>query len=104
MRHKPVNTEKFFWSEVRNRKLGGFRFKRQVPIGGYIVDVACLEEELIVELDGPLHHAVYDANRDAKLRPLGYRVLRFTNDEFGTDFAMGFAIILHALRGGAPSP
>jgi len=38
MRHKPVNTEKFFRSEIRNRKLGGFKFKRQVPIGGYIVD------------------------------------------------------------------
>jgi len=106
MRHEPVQAEKLFWSEVRNRKLGGFKFKRQVPIGRYIVDFACLGEMLVVELDGPLHdeRAGYDANRDALLRELGYRVLRFTNDDVGGDFAGVLATILHALRGGAPSP
>jgi very-short-patch-repair endonuclease len=104
MRHEPANTEKFFWSEIRNRKLGGFKFKRQVPIGGYIADFVCPEEKLIVELDGPLHRADYDAIRDTALKRLGYRVLRFTNEEVGGDFAIVCAIILHTLRGGAPSP
>ncbi len=104
MRHAPVNTEKLFWSEVRNRKLGGFKFKRQVPIAGYIVDFVCLEEKLIVELDGPLHRAGYHVIRDARLRRLGYRMLRFTNDEVCGDFAFVCAIILHSLRGGTPSP
>jgi len=106
MRHEPVQAEKLFWSEIRNRKLGGFKFKRQVPLGPYIVDFVCLDENLIVELDGPLHNdrTQYDANRDALLRELGYRVLRFTNDDVGGDFAGVLATILHALRGGAPSP
>jgi len=106
MRHEPVQTEKLFWSEVRNRKLGGFKFKRQVPIGPYIADFVCLDEKLIIELDGPLHdgRAVYDANRDEALRQLGYRVLRFTNDDVAGDFAGVLATILHALRGGTPSP
>jgi very-short-patch-repair endonuclease len=106
MRHEPVNTEKLFWPEVRNRKLGGFKFKRQVLIGGYIVDFVCLDEKLIVELDGPLHaeRTEYDRNRDAVLRKLGYRVLRFTNDDVGGDFAAVLVTILQFLRGGAPSP
>ena len=106
MRHEPVQAEKLFWSEIRNRKLGGFKFKRQVPLGPYIVDFVCLDENLVVELDGPLHNdrTQYDANRDALLRELGYRVLRFTNDDVGGDFAGVLATILHALRGGAPSP
>jgi very-short-patch-repair endonuclease len=106
MRHTPVSTEKLFWSEIRNRKLGGFKFKRQVPLGPYIVDFVCLDENLVVELDGPLHNdrTQYDANRDALLRQLGYRVLRFANDDVGGDFAGVLATILHALRGGAPSP
>jgi very-short-patch-repair endonuclease len=106
MRHEPVNTEKLFWSEVRNRRLGGFKFRRQVPISSYIIDFVCLEEKLIVELDGPLHadRTRYDANRDEVLGMLGYRVLRFTNDEVGDDFAGVLVAILHALRDGAPSP
>jgi len=106
MRHEPVQAEKLFWSEIRNRKLGGFKFKRQVPLGPYIVDFVCLDENLVVELDGPLHNdrTQYDANRDALLRELGYRVLRFANDDVGGDFAGVLATILHALRGGAPSP
>jgi len=103
MRHEPVNTEKLFWFEVRSRKLGGFKFKRQVLIGKYIVDFACLEERLIVELDGLLHadRTQCDANRDDVLRMLGYRVLRFTNDEVGDDFAGVLATVL-TLCGTAP--
>jgi len=106
MRHEPVNTEKLFWFEVRSRKLGGFKFKRQVLIGKYIADFVCSEEKLIVELDGPLHadRMRYDAIRDKALLERGYRVLRFTNNEVGDDFAGVLVTILEALRGGAPSP
>jgi very-short-patch-repair endonuclease len=88
MSHTPVSAEKLLWAELRNRKLGGFKFKRQVPIGRYIADFVCFEQKLIVELDGPLHvdRRAYDANRDEDLRVLGYRVLRFLNDELGDDF------------------
>lgn len=56
MRRSPVVNEKSFWLEVRDRKLGGFKFRRQVPIGPYIADFVCVEKMVIVELDGPLHN------------------------------------------------
>jgi very-short-patch-repair endonuclease len=107
MRHTPVSTEKLFWSEVRNRKLGGFKFKRQVLIGPYIADFVCLEQKLIVELDGPLHanRATYDAARDEFLEKAGYRVLRFSNSDIGDDFGTILAIVLRTLQGvDTPSP
>ena len=104
MRHAPVNVEELFWSYVRNRQLGGYKFKRQYLVGPYIADFVCLEKRLIVELDGPHHEAQagYDAGRDAFLREQGFRVMRFTNDETAGDLADVLAIVLQALR--APSP
>jgi very-short-patch-repair endonuclease len=99
MRHQPVSTEKLFWSCVRNRQLGGLKFKRQVPIGPYIADFVCAEHNLIVELDGPLHgdQRGYDAARDSFLREKGYRVMRFANDEVASDVAIVLKIIQNAL-------
>ncbi|HEV2562821.1 MAG TPA: DUF559 domain-containing protein [Rhizomicrobium sp.] len=106
MRSKPVSAEKLFWSMVRNRKLGGYKFKRQYPIGPYIADFVCLEERLIVELDGPFHAArqTYDAARDEFLRSKGFRVIRLTNDDFGGDAATALLIVKHALVSATPSP
>jgi very-short-patch-repair endonuclease len=106
MRHDAVTMEKLFWDGVRNRRLGGYKFKRQVPIGRYVADFVCLEKKLIVELDGPFHTArkAYDAARDAFMTSLGYRVLRFTNEELANDVATSLHIVKHALDTGAPSP
>ena len=106
MRHKPVQFENLVWSELRNRKLGGFKFKRQVLVGNFIADFLCPECKLIVELDGPLHKESvgYDAAGDRFLRLQGYRVLRFTNDETGWDPATVSRIILHELRQSPPHP
>ena len=83
MRHHAVAMEKLFWSRLRDRKLGGFKFRRQCPIGPYIADFVCPEVKLIVELDGPLHEGRidYDRRRDRFLRSEGYRVMRFKNAE-----------------------
>ena len=106
MRHEPVTMEALFWSPVRNRKLGGYKFKRQHPIEGYIADFVCLERKLIVELDGPFHAARkgYDAARDARLNSLGYRILRFTNEDLAGDPAVTLHIVRHALDTATPSP
>ncbi|MBI3703435.1 MAG: endonuclease domain-containing protein [Rhizobiales bacterium] len=106
MRHEPVAAEELFWDRVRNRRLGGCKFKRQVLIGSYIADFVCIEKKLIVELDGPFHakHKGYDAARDAYLKNLGYRVLRFTNDEFASDLPATLLIVQHTLDTAAPSP
>ena len=75
--------ERILWSRLRGRQLGGFKFRRQRPIGPYICDFVCLSEKVIVELDGSQHalEATYDARRDAILRSNGFRVLRFWNGD-----------------------
>lgn len=87
MRNIPTLVERKFWWEVRDRRLGGFKFKRQYLIGGYIVDFVCLEARLAVELDGGQHadQLAYDQHRDTYLKSRGFRVLRFWNAEFMTN-------------------
>jgi len=88
LRRDATEVEKRFWTAVRNRGLGGFKFRRQMSIGPYVVDFACLEARLIVELDGGQHSAERDAVRTAFLEAHGYRVHRVWNNamienEFG---------------------
>ena len=106
MRVKPVTMEALFWSEVRNRKLGGYKFRRQYLIGRYIVDFVCLEHKLVVELDGPFHaeRVRYDSARDAFLRTQGYRIMRFANEYAACDIGIVLATVKHALDTGTPSP
>ena len=84
MRHEPTDAEHKFWLAVRARRFCGYKFKRQYPVGPYIVDFVCLDHHLIVELDGGQHaeHVAYDAERTAYLGSRGFRVLRYWNDEF----------------------
>ena len=76
--------EQLLWRDLRDRRCGGFKFRRQAPIGPYIADFICAEARLIIELDGAPHHdaerAAHDERRDRWLRAQGYRVLRFPND------------------------
>ena len=83
LRRRPTDAERRLWARLRDRRLLGVRFARQVPIGPYIVDFCCREQRLIVELDGGQHatRADYDAGRTAFLEGLGYRVLRFWDNE-----------------------
>ena len=69
---------------MRDRRLAGLKFRRQMVIGRYIVDFVCLRHRLIVEADGPQHDdRIEDAERDAWLREQGFRVLRFANGMIG---------------------
>ncbi len=81
MRQEPTGAEARFWHHARNRAIGGMKFRRQVPVGRYIVDFLCLEEKLIVEIDGGQHGDEQDGARDSYLRACGYRVLRFWNSD-----------------------
>ena len=84
MRHEPTPTEAKMWQLLRGNQLG-VKFRRQHSIDHYIVDFVCLTHKLIVELDGPGHlepdQADYDQGRTAYLMELGYRILRFTNEQ-----------------------
>ncbi len=106
MRRDAVSTEDLFWSEVRNRKLGGFKFKRQFLIGPYIADFVCLEKRLVIELDGKLHEGRegYDAARDARFRREGFDVYRIRNAEVLGNLATVLVTILHELTAPSPRP
>jgi very-short-patch-repair endonuclease len=82
LRQAPAFTERALWKLLRDRRLEHLKFRRQVPIGPYVVDFLCLRHRLIVEADGPFHedNAAHDAERDAWLASQGFRVLRFAND------------------------
>jgi very-short-patch-repair endonuclease len=71
-------TERRVWSRLRRKQLNGCRFRRQVPIGPYFADFACLSERLVIEIDGPFHREESDARKTAYLESLGFRVARFS--------------------------
>jgi very-short-patch-repair endonuclease len=84
MRHDTVApAEARVWSLIRDRQLGGFKFRRQHPLGPYIADFYCDERRLVVELDGASHQEciVRDARRDQWMKENGYRVVRFENSD-----------------------
>jgi len=83
MRHELAPAEAKLWKRLRDRRFESFKFRRQRPIGRYIVDFFCRECLLIVELDGDSHagREAADAKRQSELEACGYRVLRFWNHE-----------------------
>ncbi|TPK99459.1 endonuclease domain-containing protein [Mesorhizobium sp. B2-4-14] len=85
MRKAMTDAELKLWNEIRAHRLMGLAFKRQMPIAGYIVDFACPNKKLIIELDGSQHAraaaSTSDATRTAKLGALGWTILRFWNDD-----------------------
>jgi very-short-patch-repair endonuclease len=87
LRSNMTDAEQKLWYYLRANRFMGLKFKRQKPVGRYIVDFICLEEKLIIELDGGQHaeNITYDHNRDAWLRSQGYTVLRFWNNELFTE-------------------
>jgi len=82
LRQRSTDAERVLWHHLRNRHLAGAKFRRQHPIGRFVVDFLCLELGLIVELDGGQHlDSEADKQRDDWLNKEGYRVLRFWNNE-----------------------
>ncbi len=89
MRKALTDAELKLWNELRAHRLMELSFRRQMPIAGYIVDFACPEKKLIVEVDGSQHGdtavAATDAARSRKLESLGWTILRFWNDDVLAD-------------------
>ncbi|RUX21107.1 endonuclease domain-containing protein [Mesorhizobium sp. M2A.F.Ca.ET.042.01.1.1] len=85
MRKQMTDAGLKLWNEVRAHRLMGLSFRRQMPIAGYIVDFACPDKKLVVEIDGSQHAlaevSASDAARTAKLESLGWTILRFWNDD-----------------------
>ncbi|QLH69265.1 endonuclease domain-containing protein [Rhodopseudomonas palustris] len=91
LRKKSTEAERLMWGELRDKRLNGVSFKRQVPIGPYIADFACHAKKLVVELDGGRHFPDdgerSDAARTAAIEARGFRVIRFSNHEVMTNRA-----------------
>ena len=82
MRRDATPAEAKLWQALRGGQLEGFKFKRQVPLDGYILDFVCFEARLIIELDGSQHvENGRDLVRDRHFEALGFRTIRFWNDE-----------------------
>ena len=99
LRENKTLAENLLWSCLRNRKLGGFKFRRQHILHGYIVDFVCLEINLIVEADGEQHaeQMDYDNARTLVLNQKGFRIIRFWNHQIMADVSGVLAIIFNAL-------
>jgi len=87
LRKNQTDAERLLWQHLRGRQLLGYKFRRQFPIGDYIVDFACLPLKLIIEVDGSQHmsNVNYDNARTLYLENHGFQVVRFWNNDVLTE-------------------
>ena len=105
MRSQPTNAERALWQLLRAKRFAGYKFKRQVPIDRDIVDFICFAHRLIVEADGSQHaDSAYDAERDAHLIGLNFRVIRFWNNDILTNIEGVSEAIWAALQDETSTP
>lgn len=105
LRRNMTDAEHRLWKHLRAHRLDGQKFRRQQPIGPYIVDFVHFGARVVVEADGGQHvQSPHDAARDAWLTRQGFRVLRFWNDDILLHTDAVLESIWKALREGAPSP
>ena len=106
LRNEATDAERHLWHHLRREQLAGYKFRRQFPIGVYIVDVICVPARLVVELDGGQHleAQAYDAKRTRVIEAKGYRVLRFWNDDVLLRMEAVLEEILRALESTPPRP
>ncbi|MCE2404008.1 MAG: endonuclease domain-containing protein [Dehalococcoidia bacterium] len=105
LRKQSTDSERALWRLLRNRELAGYKFRRQTPIGQYIVDFVCLAKKLVVEIDGGHHQeqSEYDDERTSSLEARGVLVLRFWNNQLLEETDSVLQAILVALEEESPS-
>lgn len=108
LRKDQTEAERLLWSKLRSRQLGGFKFRRQYPYEGYILDFVCLQKKIVIELDGHQHgygeNKGKDKERDQGLKEQGYQVLRYSNNLIFENLEDVLRDILKNLHGPHPSP
>ncbi|MCI3132994.1 DUF559 domain-containing protein [Phenylobacterium aquaticum] len=100
MRQSPTAQEARLWKVLRDRRLLGVKFRRQAPLGPYVVDFLCPRHRLIIEADGPFHQD--DSIRDSWLSAQGFTVLRFSNDQIAASRAEVLGMICAWIEAKAP--
>lgn len=83
LRQNMTPAEKLLWSALKNKQLEGLRFRRQHPVGNFILDFYCPSRKLVIEVDGKIHGQQIDRDRarTSKLEEYGYKVIRFSNEK-----------------------
>jgi very-short-patch-repair endonuclease len=106
LRKNQTDAENWLWRNLRNRELGGRKFRRQYWIGKYVVDFVCIEKKLIIELDGGQHalQVEQDEERSVFLKEKGYQLIRFWNNEVLQEGEAVLNVILSHLNNPSPPP
>lgn len=105
LRSGMTDVERLLWRAIRGKQIQAHRFRRQHPIGPYIVDFACIEQKLVVELDGGQHQKQnpQDEQRTACLQSQGWQILRFWNNEVLNNLDGVLSTIVEHLNHAPPS-
>jgi len=104
LRNNMTKVESFVWSRLRGRKVGGYKFRRQVPLGSYFVDFLCVAARFVIEVDGESHDADGDARKTSWLEAHGYRVYRVGVNEIDEAMDDVMDSIYDALTSSNPHP
>jgi very-short-patch-repair endonuclease len=106
LRNQASPAERKLWTVLSSRKLAGFKFSRQMPVGPYFADFLCRDAKLVDELDGNSHdtRVDHDSRRDAFIKSEGYRLLRFSNDDVLTNLDGVAQTIALSLTETSPPP
>ena len=106
LRKEPTDAERALWLQIKDRRLEGEKFRRQVPIGPFIVDFLCLDRRLAIEVDGGQHSENRDKDlaRTRLIEQQGFRVIRFWNDEVLKTMTGVLEVIVSALKAKPPRP
>ena len=108
LRKNSTDAERILWSALRDHRLNGAGFRRQVPIENYVADFVCHAARLVVELDGGQHFSnraeQADARRSAVIEAKGFQVLRFSNHDVTTNRTGVLETIASAVAARAPTP
>ena len=100
LRKNMTPAEQRLWKHLRGKRLGGYRFRRQQPLGQYVLDFVCVDAKLVIEIDGGQHaeQTAYDETRTRYLQNLGFTVIPFWNNEVLQQTDAVLTAILHKLE------
>ncbi|MEX0786787.1 MAG: DUF559 domain-containing protein [Dehalococcoidia bacterium] len=100
LRQRATPTERALWEVLRSRRLAGAKFRRQHRIGRFVVDFCCVEQHLVVEIDGPVHMRTQEADRERQrlIEEDGFRVIRIPTELIEQDLQVAFTKIRAALE------